>query len=103
MKTPVTCICGHTVETDEIVQMGAYLRLVRPNLVFIRFRCSVCDHCGEKLFEQSRWHEKLQDIACEETDVVPEENGEFRDMGPIDADEQIDFHIAINGLEGILL
>ncbi len=52
MGIPVTCICGHPIDADEVVQMGAYTRLSGPNVVYVRFRCSVCNHLGEKLVEQ---------------------------------------------------
>ncbi|MDD3925809.1 MAG: hypothetical protein PHT33_04035 [bacterium] len=106
MKIPVTCICGHPIDADEVIQMGAYMRLTGPNVVYVRFRCSVCNHLGEKLIEQQRWHEKMHDAvrseAAAET-VVSVENEQFSSMGPIRADEQIDFHLALAGMAHIEL
>ncbi|MDD2485419.1 MAG: hypothetical protein PHD91_02410 [bacterium] len=108
MRIPVTCICGHPIDADEVVQMGAYMRLSGPNVVYVRFRCSVCNHLGEKLVEQQRWHEQLHNAVIPKPATAPVaannvESERFASMGPIRADEQIDFHLALAGMSRIEL
>jgi hypothetical protein len=78
------------------VQHGYYLRLFGPSFVYVKYRCSRCKKLGEQFIKQEEWEEGiLKDVVAE---VSTEEKDVFTAQGPIDINEVIDFHFALENL-----
>jgi DNA-directed RNA polymerase subunit RPC12/RpoP len=96
MRTSIKCNCGQRIVAKDVVQHGYYLRLFGPSFVYVKFRCSRCKKLGEQFIKQEEWEEGiLKDVVAE---VTTEEKDHFTAQGPIDINEVIDFHFALENL-----
>jgi DNA-directed RNA polymerase subunit RPC12/RpoP len=96
MRTSIKCNCGQRIIAKDVVQHGYYLRLFGPSFVYVKFRCSRCKKLGEQFIKQEEWEEGiLKDVAIE---VSTDEREQFSVQGPIDINEVIDFHFALENL-----
>ena len=93
MRTSIKCNCGQRIIAKDVVQHGYYLRLFGPSFVYVKFRCSRCKKLGEQFIKQEEWEEGiLKDTVVE---AAPDEKAQFASLGPIDINEVIDFHFAL--------
>ena len=99
MRTSIKCNCGHRIVAKDVVTHGYYLRLFGPSFVYVKYRCSRCKKLGEQFIKQEEWEEGiLKDVAIE---VSTEEKDMFTAQGPIDINEVIDFHFALENLNDL--
>jgi DNA-directed RNA polymerase subunit RPC12/RpoP len=96
MRTSIKCNCGQRIIAKDVVQHGYYLRLFGPSFVYVKFRCSRCKKLGEQFIKQEEWEEGiLKDVAIE---CSGDERETFTAQGPIDINEVIDFHFALENM-----
>jgi DNA-directed RNA polymerase subunit RPC12/RpoP len=99
MRTSIKCNCGQRIIAKDVVQHGYYLRLFGPSFVYVKFRCSRCKKLGEQFIKQEEWEEGiLKEVA---TELTVEERDHFAVQGPIDINEVIDFHFALENLNDL--
>jgi len=99
MKTTIKCNCGQRVLAKDVMQTGYYLRLVGPSFVYVKYRCSRCKKLGEQFVKQAEWEEGiLSDVASE---VAPDEQKKFEQLGPIDIHECIDAHFELQKIDSL--
>ncbi|MGO8670665.1 MAG: hypothetical protein ACLQVD_04780 [Capsulimonadaceae bacterium] len=96
MRTSIKCNCGQRIIAKDVVQHGYYLRLFGPSFVYVKFRCSRCKKLGEQFIKQEEWEDGILKEAATELSV--EERDVFAIQGPIDINEVIDFHFALENL-----
>ena len=91
--TSVRCHCGQRIVAKDVLQRSWYVRVFGPSFMYLKFRCSRCKRLGEKFIEQDKWDDTiLRDIPSE---LSLDEKKRFDKLGPIQVDEQIDFHFAL--------
>jgi len=96
MRTSLKCNCGQRIIAKDVVQHGYYLRLFGPSFVYVKFRCSRCKKLGEQFIKQEEWEDGiLKEVA---TEMGTDEREVFATQGPIDINEVIDFHFALENL-----
>ena len=96
MRTSIKCNCGQRIIAKDVVQHGYYLRLFGPSFVYVKFRCSRCKKLGEQFIKQEEWEDGiLKEVA---TEMGTDEREVFATQGPIDINEVIDFHFALENL-----
>lgn len=96
MRTSIKCNCGQRIIAKDVVQHGYYLRLFGPSFVYVKFRCSRCKKLGEQFIKQEEWEDGiLKEVA---TELSTDEREVFAAQGPIDINEVIDFHFALENL-----
>jgi DNA-directed RNA polymerase subunit RPC12/RpoP len=96
MRTSIKCNCGQRIIAKDVVQHGYYLRLFGPSFVYVKFRCSRCKKLGEQFIKQEEWEDGiLKEVA---TELTTDEREVFAAQGPIDINEVIDFHFALENL-----
>jgi len=99
MRTSIKCNCGQRIIAKDVVQHGYYLRLFGPSFVYVKFRCSRCKKLGEQFIKQEEWEDGiLKEVA---TEMATEEREVFAAQGPIDINEVIDFHFALENLSDL--
>ena len=99
MRTSIKCNCGQRIIAKDVVQHGYYLRLFGPSFVYVKFRCSRCKKLGEQFIKQEEWEEGiLKEVA---TELNTDEREVFATQGPIDINEVIDFHFALENLNDL--
>ena len=99
MKTTIKCNCGQRIFSRDVMQQGYYVRQFGPSYVYIKFRCSRCKKLGEHFIKQEDWEEgMLRDNVSE---LSPAEKKRFDSLGKISVDEMIDFHYALENLNGL--
>jgi len=92
-KPIIKCNCGQRIIAKDVLQTGQYIRLFGPSFVYVKFRCSRCKRLGEQFIEQDQWNAGiLKDVPTEQT---PEERKHFEQLGPIEIEEQINFHFLL--------
>lgn len=103
-KTSIRCHCGQRIIARDVLQTGFYLRLFGPSYVYVKYRCSRCKKLGEQFIKQEEWESGILRAGGEE--VTIDDRDKFEALGPIDINEVIDFHFAlenssdIKGIEG---
>ena len=96
MRTSIKCNCGQRIIAKDVVQHGYYLRPFGPSFVYVKFRCSRCKKLGEQFIKQEEWEDGiLKEVA---TEMGTDEREVFSTQGPIDINEVIDFHFALENL-----
>jgi DNA-directed RNA polymerase subunit RPC12/RpoP len=95
--TVIRCNCGHRIGNRDVLQRGYYLSLLGPSFIYVRYRCSRCKRVGEKLVQEEKWDPAVLDQAAVE--LSEDELHKFKTMGPIGADEIVDFHFALANLD----
>jgi DNA-directed RNA polymerase subunit RPC12/RpoP len=99
MRTSIKCNCGQRIIAKDVVQHGYYLRLFGPSFVYVKFRCSRCKKLGEQFIKQEEWEDGiLKEVA---TELSTDERDFFAAQGPIDINEVIDFHFALENLNDL--
>lgn len=96
MRTSIKCNCGQRIIAKDVVQHGYYLRLFGPSFVYVKFRCSRCKKLGEQFIKQEEWEDGILKDATSE--ITHDEREFFANQGPIDINEVIDFHFALENL-----
>lgn len=99
MKTLIKCNCGQRVLAKDVMQTGYYLRLVGPSFVYVKYRCSRCKKLGEQFVKQAEWEEGI--LRDSPSEVAPEDQERFSQMGPIDIHECIDAHFELEKLASL--
>ncbi len=93
LRSSIKCHCGQRVMARDVMQTGYYLRLFGPSFVYVKYRCSRCKKLGEQFIKQEEWDGGiLRDTGAE---VTTDDKEQFDAMGPIDINEVIDFHFAL--------
>ena len=96
VKSMIKCNCGQRILAKDVMQTGYYLRLVGPSFVYMKYRCSRCKKLGEQFVKQEEWEDGiLHDIPSE---IAPDEQKQFDQMGAIDIHECIDAHFELEKL-----
>jgi DNA-directed RNA polymerase subunit RPC12/RpoP len=96
VKTMIKCNCGQRILAKDVMQTGYYLRLVGPSFVYVKYRCSRCKKLGEQFVKQEEWEDGiLHDVPSE---IAPDEQRQFDQMGAIDIHECIDAHFELEKL-----
>lgn len=98
-KVVIRCKCGHRILKRDVLQMRFYLSLFGPSFVSVHYRCGRCKRIGKQVVEEQRWAGFNVDKNAEEP--RHQENEKRRQMealGPITAEELIDFHFALDKL-----
>lgn len=81
------------------MQQGYYLRLVGPNFVYVKYRCSRCKKLGEQFVRQAEWESGILDeVLCE---ASADELKRFDELGPIDIHECIDAHFELENIQSL--
>jgi phage FluMu protein Com len=81
------------------MQTGYYPRPFGPSLVFVRFRCSRCKKLGEQYVKQEEWENGILKEANVEANTTEKER--FASLGPIEMNELVEFHHALNSLNDL--
>lgn len=99
IRASIKCNCGQRIIARDVMQTGYYLRLFGPSYVYVKYRCSRCRKMGEQFIKQEEWENGiLRDL----TEEVPQEEKErFEALGPIDINEVIDFHFALESMNDL--
>ena len=93
IRAYIKCNCGQRIIGRDVMQTGYYLRLFGPSYVYVKYRCSRCRKMGEQFIKQEEWE---NGILRDMTEEVPQQDKEkFENLGPIDINEVIDFHFAL--------
>jgi len=96
VRSIIKCNCGQRILARDVMQTGYYLRLVGPSFVYVKFRCSRCKKLGEQFVKQEDWEDG---ILCDvPSEIDPDEQRKFDEMGPIDIHECIDAHFQLEKL-----
>lgn len=97
MRSMIKCNCGQRILAKDVMQTGYYLRLVGPSFVYVKYRCSRCKKLGEQFVKQAEWEDGiLNDIPSE---VGPEEQKKFDELGAINIHECIDAHFELEKIK----
>jgi hypothetical protein len=99
MRTSIKCNCGQRIIAKDVVQHGYYLRLFGPSFVYVKFRCSRCKKLGEQFIKQEEWEDGILKEAA--TELTCDERDFFAGQTPIDINEVIDFHFALENLNDL--
>ncbi len=99
IKSMIKCNCGQRILAKDVTQTGYYLRLVGPSFVYVKYRCSRCKKLGEQFVKQEEWEDGiLRDVPSE---VTPDEQQKFEQMGAIDIHECIDAHFELEKISDL--
>jgi DNA-directed RNA polymerase subunit RPC12/RpoP len=102
LRNSIKCHCGQRVMARDVMQTGYYLRLFGPSFVYVKYRCSRCKKLGEQFIKQEEWDSGI--LRDSNVEVLHDDKEQFDAMGPIDINEVIDFHFAleeVNDLKGL--
>jgi len=99
IRASIKCNCGQRIIARDVMQTGYYLRLFGPSYVYVKYRCSRCRKMGEQFIKQEEWEGGILRDSAEE--VPQEEKERFESLGPIDINEVIDFHFALENLSDL--
>lgn len=98
-KNALKCNCGQPIQEKDVMQTGLYARMFGPSFVYVRYRCSRCKRKLEKFVKQDEWNESaLFDNPHEANDT---EQSAFEQMGPIEMNEQFEFHEHLNTMPSL--
>ncbi len=86
MDMVVRCICGHRIGLNELLSHGFVVVGNEPAHVYLKYRCSVCDHEGLELLEYERWNSMLKDPQSHGDEAT-----DMQHLGPIGASELLYF------------
>ena len=75
--------------------MRFYLSLFGPSYVSVHYRCGRCKRIGKALVEEQRWAGFNIDRSGEESQLQADDRKRFEALGPITAEEMVDFHFAL--------
>jgi phage FluMu protein Com len=78
---------------------GYYPRMFGPSLVYVRYRCSRCKKIDEQYVKQEEWENGILKDATVETTEVEKER--FTALGPIEMQELVEFHRALEALPNL--
>jgi phage FluMu protein Com len=98
-RTAIRCNCGQRISQREVMQTGYYPRPFGPSLVFVRFRCSRCKKLGEQYVKQEEWENGILKENSVEANAAEKER--FASLGPIEMNELVEFHHALNSLDDL--
>ena len=98
-RTAIRCNCGQRISQKEVMQTGYYPRPFGPSLVFVRFRCSRCKKLGEQYVKQEEWENGILKDATVEANENEKER--FAALGPIEMNELVAFHRALDSLNDL--
>lgn len=93
----IRCNCGQRIVARDLVQRTWHARVFGPSFVYIKYRCSRCKKMGERMIEQQNWDESL--LRETQVEVSLEEKRRFEKLGKITAEEEIEFHFALDNPE----
>jgi DNA-directed RNA polymerase subunit RPC12/RpoP len=85
----IRCQCGHRISSKEIIKQGIFMSHWKPLYRYVRYRCSRCRRVGETLMDHRLWDALASPRPREE--ATEEERARFNRMGPITANEAIEF------------
>lgn len=93
IRASIKCHCGQRVVARDVMQTGYYLRLFGPSFVYVKYRCSRCKKLGEQFIMQEEWDGGI--LKDSNVELSSEDRDHFEEMGPIDINEVLDFHFAL--------
>jgi hypothetical protein len=64
----------------------------------VHYRCGRCKRIGKQLVEEQKWAGFDRDRSGEEPAKVAEDRRRLESMGPITAEEMVDFHFSLDKL-----
>ncbi|HID07986.1 MAG TPA: hypothetical protein EYP10_12665 [Armatimonadetes bacterium] len=96
MRQYIVCQCGHSINLNDILQVGIWIRSTGDVSLYIRYRCPKCRRIGEELIEDTNVALPPPERPLIETS--PAERRKFRRMKPITSDELIDFYRYLKNL-----
>ena len=99
IRASIKCNCGQRIIARDVMQTGYYLRLFGPSYVYVKYRCSRCRKMGEQFIKQEEWESGILRDLTEE--MPQEEKDRFESLGPIDINEVIDFHFALENMQDL--
>lgn len=99
IRASIKCNCGQRIIARDVMQTGYYLRLFGPSYVYVKYRCSRCRKMGEQFIKQEEWENGILRDLTEE--MPQEEKDRFEALGPIDINEVIDFHFALENMHDL--
>jgi phage FluMu protein Com len=83
----------------DVMQTGYYLRLFGPSFVYVKYRCSRCKKLGEQFIKQEEWDSGI--LRDANVEVNAENREQYEALGPIDINEVIDFHFALEEMSDL--
>lgn len=98
-KTAIKCHCGQRIHQKDVMQTGYYVRMFGPSFVYVKFRCSRCKKLGEQFVKQDEWENSISKDSASELNTA--ERDQFARLGPIEMDEMVDFHYALEHLDDL--
>ena len=98
-RTAIKCNCGQRIHQKDVMQTGHYLRMFGPSFVYVKFRCSRCKKLGEQFVKQDEWDENMLKDSTSELNRTEKER--FASLGPIQMNEMVDFHYALENLSDL--
>jgi len=96
-ETKIRCShCGHRVTVREVLQAGLHMNAEGAPHVYVRFRCARCKRVGQRLVHREAWAGHVLESIGARLSAADRER--FEALGPITAEEILDFHEAVEGL-----
>ena len=92
-KTAIKCHCGQRIHQKDVMQTGRYPRMFGPSFVYVKFRCSRCKKLGEQFVKQDEWNDNI--LRENTSELNRSEQDRFAGLGPIQMDELVEFHYAL--------
>ena len=88
LDSGIRCSCGCRITESDIQQQGFVMSQWKPVFVYLRYHCPHCHEAGEELVDLADWAISL---LRQPTDLTPQERERLAALGPIGADEVIEF------------
>lgn len=98
-RTAIKCNCGQRIGQKDVMQTGQYMRMFGPSFVYVKYRCSRCKKLGEQFVKQEDWDDGI--LKDQTVELISGEKERFETMGPIEVQELVDFHYALEKLDDL--
>jgi DNA-directed RNA polymerase subunit RPC12/RpoP len=95
-ETRIRCQCGRRVTVREVLQAGLHLSAQGTTYVYVRFRCARCKRLGQRLVRRDAWARAVLEPLGSR--LSADERERFENLGPITAEEILDFHEGVERL-----
>src|SRR5579883_3025289 len=95
-RTVLTCGCGQKIDTSHIVCRFERLDLVDAPVTTVKYRCPRCRRMRMRTIPLDAWR-RIEEAAAS-SEMHTAEKTAFKSHGPIEIDEVIDFHFALENL-----
>lgn len=93
LKSGIRCSCGCRITERDVQQQGFVMSHWKPVFVYLRYRCPQCHAAGEDLINVEEWDISL---LREPAELTPEEIERLAELGPIEANEIIEFSVHLS-------